>query len=236
MSMYLEYFKYIMEHKINVFKACYIKRRCWRNWKGLLWHGITHDLSKFTPLEFKAYAEHFYGKRNCSKCEFYNKCEPKDCRIAEECSKYKYKHFEEAWVHHYSVNKHHWNHWCYDWEKYYNLPSIDIEDCKLEHPEQIPHDYLIYMICDWEAMGYKFNDTPQQYYLNNYKKIEMDYDSRMMLEFYLGINDSAFNNYGHTIEHFVNMYDEETFNRCFGFIKKHHDVDIYTLLKDEEEL
>lgn len=85
MKMYLNYLKYILEHKKNVFIEC-IK-------EGLYLHAITHDLSKFSPKEFKAYAEKFYG------------------------GDYAYKYFEVennfdlAWLHHQRENKHHWDYW-----------------------------------------------------------------------------------------------------------------------------
>lgn len=52
--MYWKYFKYILEHKLNVGIEC-LKMK-------LYWHSITHDLSKLYYSEFKAYANYFYGK------------------------------------------------------------------------------------------------------------------------------------------------------------------------------
>lgn len=53
LKMYWNYFKYVLEHKKNVFIEC---------WKeGLYIHAFTHDLSKFSILEFKSYAKKFYG-------------------------------------------------------------------------------------------------------------------------------------------------------------------------------
>lgn len=82
---YWKYFKYIIEHKKNVFKIC-LK-------KGMLIHAITHDLSKFRPREFKAYAEYFYGQNNILH------------ELIIE------KDFELAWLHHQHTNKHHWDYW-----------------------------------------------------------------------------------------------------------------------------
>lgn len=85
LKSYWKYFKYILEHKKNVFIEC---------WKeGLYFHGFTHDLSKFSPAEFLAYADKFYG------------------------GDYAYKYFdvegsfEDAWLHHQRHNKHHWDYW-----------------------------------------------------------------------------------------------------------------------------
>jgi hypothetical protein len=82
---YRNYFKYILEHKINAFIEC------WQ--KGMYWHAITHDLSKFRPSEFFPYAHKFFAGDYC----------------------YKYidveRAFNRAWTLHYTRNKHHWNHW-----------------------------------------------------------------------------------------------------------------------------
>lgn len=77
---YLDYFKYVLEHKRNVFKTCWSK--------GLYKHALTHDLSKFSPQEFVAYAKYFYINKDEFKEEF-----------------------DKAWEHHYKNNPHHWDHW-----------------------------------------------------------------------------------------------------------------------------
>ena len=78
---YFKYLKYILEHKKNVAIEC-IK-------EGMFIHAITHDLSKFRPSEFFAYANYFYGTK------------------AEKNK----KKFEMAWNDHQKRNKHHWNYW-----------------------------------------------------------------------------------------------------------------------------
>lgn len=62
MIKYFKYFKYLMIHKINVFKEC---------WKARLYlHAFTHDLSKFSPSEFITYAKYFYGDKEKYKEQF----------------------------------------------------------------------------------------------------------------------------------------------------------------------
>ena len=56
MNKYFKYFHYIIRHKWFVFLECYKE--------GIIWRGITHDLSKFLPSEFFPYANHFYGEKN----------------------------------------------------------------------------------------------------------------------------------------------------------------------------
>lgn len=85
LSTYRRYFKYIAVHKWYVFIEC-LKIGC-------IWHGITHDLSKFLPSEFFPYAAKFYS------------------------GDYAYKYFEVenafdiAFCLHQHRNKHHWDYW-----------------------------------------------------------------------------------------------------------------------------
>ena len=195
---YWKYLLYVLEHKKNVFKAC---------WKRKLYsHAIMHDMSKFSPNEFFAYAQYFYGNFGVK-----NQCPakwtvPKCCKVKED--------FDEAWKHHYTNNPHHWEYW---------LQTGVLEP--------IPEKYLRQMIADWEGMALKFGDTAQQYYLNHYKEIKLEYNTRVLLEYLLDINDSLTVNYGHTLEEFANAYDEDYYNCNFGYIIKKYGVDSYTLLK-----
>ena len=51
-----KHFKTVMRHKYEVFKQC---AAC-----GLIWQGITHDLSKFSRVEFIPSAKYFQGTKN----------------------------------------------------------------------------------------------------------------------------------------------------------------------------
>ena len=76
---YIKYLSYVIRHKYFVLVEC---------WKiGLIWQGITHDLSKLLPSEFFPYAEYFYG-----------------CGINRA-------EFDYAWFLHQKRNKHHWQWW-----------------------------------------------------------------------------------------------------------------------------
>ena len=226
--MYWEYFKYVCEHKKNVFKCCFYESKRWfkgGNYKkGMfyLWHGITHDLSKFSPKEFKPYAKWFNGKYGVELKQYINKWEgrvekpegywDKLKKINKECK----TDFDYAWVHHYKNNKHHWNYW-------YDPIANTCQD--------MPYEYIKQMILDWLAMSLKFGDTPEEYYLNNYNDIILSDETRMWVEYELGLNDSVVCNYGHTLKQFAELYDEETFNSCFRNIKKKYNRDVYNELK-----
>jgi hypothetical protein len=77
---YFKYLKYLLIHKYYVFIECFRL--------GIVWRGLTHDLSKFLPSEFIPYANYFYGN--------------------EEVYKEK---FDYAWNLHQKRNKHHWQFW-----------------------------------------------------------------------------------------------------------------------------
>lgn len=228
MGKYWEYFKYVLEHKKNVFKEC---------WKRKMYvHAFTHDMSKFSPLEFFDYAEQFNGERDCSKCKHYLNCDMNQIGIgsgpfAKECKEYKYKGFDSAWEHHQIRNKHHWNYWTYNLEDYYIFPGIQLKQCKLKIPNRMPEKYIDQMICDWAAMGIKFNNTAQEYYLNNYNKIELNDYTRLELEFKLGLNDSMVYNYGHTLKQFKEIYNEDQFNKYIGNrIYEKYEIDVYNTI------
>ncbi len=81
MNKYIKYLKTICVHKWYVFVECFKQ--------GIIWQGIVHDLSKFSPSEFIASAK------------YYN----------DDGNDYEY---QQAWLHHKGHNKHHWEWWV-DW-------------------------------------------------------------------------------------------------------------------------
>lgn len=151
MRIYWKYFKYVLEHKKNVFI------QCWKNKMYL--HAFTHDMSKFHPKEFFAYAEYFYGDYNPNSRGFVNNQEKIDS-VKEN--------FDKAWQHHKDNNKHHWNYWH-------------------ERNLEMPTKYIDQMICDWSAMSMKFGDTPKDFYERNEFEIHLHPISRLYLEFKLNV-------------------------------------------------
>ena len=65
--------------------------------------------------------------------------------------------FDAAWKHHLEHNKHHWQSWA---------------DKVFFHPYEA-ECHCVCMICDWMAMGMKFNDTAEEYYTKNKDKITL---------------------------------------------------------------
>lgn len=157
MNKYWKYFKYIMEHKKNVFIEC---------WKeGLYIHAFTHDLSKFSLKEFLPYANWFYGEYGLA-------IKDKDKNGTREWERYRECGVRFSWAceHHYKHNKHHWNYWI---------------------RREMPDKYIKQMICDWKGMSRKFGDTAQEFYYKNYDKIRLERNSRINLEFELGLLGEA---------------------------------------------
>ena len=115
MGYKIKHFKTVMKHKAIVYKEC---KAC-----GIVWQGITHDLSKFSPIEFCSSAKYFQGDKS---------------PIEAEKAK---KGYSEAWLHHKGHNKHHWEWWT-DFG-----PDGEIIANK------IPSRYVIEMICDWIGAG-----------------------------------------------------------------------------------
>lgn len=86
-----KHFKKICQHRK------YVRQMCWK--VGLYKQGLLHDLSKFSPTEFRESAKYFSGDRspidNCKKENGYSL----------------------AWFHHRGRNKHHWEYWVDNFEK-----------------------------------------------------------------------------------------------------------------------
>lgn len=75
----------VSRHKWRVFVNC---TKC-----GLVWRGLTHDLSKFSPTEFFESVKYYQGDRSPIGA----------CRRATGMS--------NAWLHHKGRNKHHIEYW-----------------------------------------------------------------------------------------------------------------------------
>jgi hypothetical protein len=87
----IKHFKLITTHKYYVFKNCYKA--------GLIWRGIKHDLSKYSPTEFLESVRYFSGNRS-----------PIDnCKEVNGWSK--------AWMHHKGRNTHHYEYWQDNFDK-----------------------------------------------------------------------------------------------------------------------
>ncbi|MBQ1389679.1 MAG: catalase [Clostridia bacterium] len=136
MSNALGHFKTVCQHRHCVIKHCAKA--------GILWQGLFHDLSKFSPTEFIPGAKYYQGTRSPNEAE-------------REAYGYSL-----AWMHHKGRNKHHFEYWTD-----YNPASKRLEGVKM------PVRYVKEMFCDRVAaskiyLGEKYNNTePLKYFMKS---------------------------------------------------------------------
>lgn len=131
-----KHFRTVCRHKRAVFKQC---RAC-----GIMWQGLIHDMSKFSPAEFIPAARYWQGNRSPIEAE-------------KEALGY-----SDSWLHHKGRNKHHWEYWCdYD------------NDTGTVFPHKIPYRYVVEMVCDWIGAGqtYSSEHWTQKEPLDYYNKV-----------------------------------------------------------------
>jgi len=97
-----------------------VRQGCFR--VGLIWQGLTHDLSKYSRTEFSVGAKYFQGTRSP------NAAERED------------KGYSEAWMHHKGRNRHHYEYWS-------DMSPVT----KLYEPVPMPRKYLVEMVMDRRA-------------------------------------------------------------------------------------
>lgn len=88
-----------------------------------------HDASKYGPNEWEQYRTNFYPINDKEKEDH------KD-------------DFKAAWLHHYTVNKHHWNYW---YKIYKDENAMDLSS-------------VLELCCDWIAMNFVFKGTALDFY------------------------------------------------------------------------
>lgn len=154
----------VHKHRAMVRKLCF---KC-----GLYWQGLTHDLSKYSPVEFWNGVKFYTGTQSP--------------HVAER-AKYGYS---KAWVHHHNKNKHHLNYWT-------DIDMTSGVECCIEMPKV----YFTEMICDRIAasiiyLGNDFNEcAPLDYYQRHSYENKMHEKTREALEWWLfKLADSGIDN------------------------------------------
>ena len=151
-----KHFKTIMHHKALVARGCFKV--------GLIWQGLIHDLSKFSPAEFWVGVRYFQGDRSPNNAE-------------REAIGY-----SSAWLHHKGRNKHHYEYWI-------DYSSQTIPGGML--PVPMPDRYIAEMIMDRIAAskvyeGEKYTDeSPLRYYYKGTDKAPLHDMTREKLLRYL---------------------------------------------------
>lgn len=135
-----------------------VMRQCFR--VGLYRQGIMHDLSKYSPEEFRTGVLYFQGNRSPNAAE------------KEE------KGYPRAWLHHKGRNKHHYEYW------------IDLSVDKAEglRGMKMPVRYVVEMFMDRIAAskiyaGQDYTDShPLDYYKKSKNYMTIHPDTRKLLE------------------------------------------------------
>jgi len=130
-----QHLKTINHHKWLVMQGCFRV--------GLYWQGLTHDLSKYAPVEFMAGARYYQGTRSP------NTAERED------------KGYSEAWMHHKGRNRHHCEYW------------TDLNrETRVYAPIPMPRKYLAEMVMDRRAacMTYQGKDYRDDSALRYYER------------------------------------------------------------------
>jgi len=149
-----QHFKTITRHRWLVREGCFRV--------GLYWQGLTHDLSKYSPTEFRVGARYFQGNRSPNGAE------------REE------KGYSEAWMHHKGRNRHHYEYW------------TDMSRKTLNYePVEMPRNYLVEMVMDRRAAclvyeGEKYTPASAlNYYLKSKERLLMHPQTQQELEYIL---------------------------------------------------
>jgi len=129
-----KHFKTITWHRWLVRDGCFRV--------GLYWQGLTHDLSKYSKVEFWNGAKYYQGTRSPNAAE------------REE------KGFSESWMHHKGRNRHHYEYWTDMSTKTWHYDAVPM-----------PRKYLAEMVMDRRAacIVYQKDYTPgaELVYLEN---------------------------------------------------------------------
>lgn len=107
----IKHFKTITHHRHLVIYHAY---KC-----GILFQGLMHDMSKYSPTEFGAGIKFYRGYKSPNE---------------GEREKYGYS---KAWIHHKGRNKHHFEYWTD-----YSIQSREMM------PVEMPIKYVVEMFCD----------------------------------------------------------------------------------------
>lgn len=143
----------INRHRRMVRKLCF---KC-----GLYWQGLTHDLSKYSPVEFWNGVKFYTGTKSPHVGE------------REEYG------YSKAWLHHHNKNKHHAEYW------------QDIGRDGKPYAIEMPPEYFVEMLCDRVAASMVYlgdqytSKAPLEYYKAHRNENQLNPMVRANLEYCL---------------------------------------------------
>ncbi len=149
-----KHFITITHHRLLVMTGCFRV--------GLIWQGLTHDLSKYSPTEFLVGAKYFQGNRSPNAAER------------------EVKGYSEAWMHHKGRNRHHYEYWTDMNRTTRNYESVIM-----------PRKYLVEMVMDRRAACKIYqkkayvDSSPLAYFLSSRERELMHPQTRQQLEYIL---------------------------------------------------
>ena len=149
------HFKTITHHKVLVCGHCFKV--------GLYWQGLVHDLSKYSPTEFRVGVKFYQGDRSPNTAERNT------------------LGYSTAWLHHKGRNRHHYEYW---------IDMVGNRNANFEG-KPMPTRYVVEMLCDrmaaskvYQGSAYTDRSALDYFYLEQSceGKILMHEDTRMLLE------------------------------------------------------
>ncbi len=129
---------------------------------GLYWQGLIHDLSKYSPTEFRIGAKYYQGVRSPNAAE------------RDE------KGYSEAWMHHKGRNRHHYEYWTDMNKVSRNYEAIPM-----------PRKYLAEMVMDRRAacmvyQGKNYHPSSAlEYFMRSRERLLMHPQTMQELEYIL---------------------------------------------------
>ena len=152
MLHFIKHFRTITRHRHKVIAHCAKA--------GILWQGLRHDLSKYSPTEFIPGAKYYQGNRspNEKERELYG--------------------YSKAWMHHKGRNRHHYEYWT-DVTKDRRLGRVGIK---------MPVKYVAEMFADRVAACKTYEKdryttmSPWRYYKRTKEYITIHPETRKLLE------------------------------------------------------
>ena len=129
---------------------------------GLYWQGLTHDLSKYSPTEFRIGAKYYQGTRspNAAERDLFG--------------------YSTAWMHHKGRNRHHYEYW------------TDMNPVTKQYESvPMPRKYLVEMVMDRRAAckvyeGKNYTDgSALRYFEKSRERLLMNEITRRELGFLL---------------------------------------------------
>ena len=148
-----QHFKTITYHKILVAQGCFQV--------GLIWQGLMHDMSKYSPTEFWVGARYYQGHRSPNNAE------------REDIG------YSSSWLHHKGRNKHHYEYW------------LDYSTKNIKGgiaPAPMPNRYIVEMLMDRIAAckvyeGKNFSqESPLAYYRKGKEPAPLHPKTKELLE------------------------------------------------------